>query len=96
MSPFRRFFYGFTFNDCFVVHTNGSVVALCTVQVQVSATCTDKVDVAGLGPGMVLLYSASRGIPETLVSKSRYRFRRRCRFVVWSFAPSVTIILLWL
>ena len=58
--------------------------------------CTDNVHVAGLGPGMVLLYSGPRGIPETLVSRSRYRFRRRCRFVVWSFAPYVTIILLWL
>ena len=66
------------------------------VQVQVSATYTDNVDVAGLGLGMLLLYSGPRGIPETLVFRSRYRFRRRCRCVVCSFAPYVTIILSWL
>ena len=91
LSPFRRFCDGSTFTDCFVVHTNGSVVALCTVQVQVqvqvSATYTDNVDVAGLGLGMLLLYSGPRGSPETLVFRSRYRFRRRCRCVVCSFAP---------
>ena len=55
------------------------------VQMPVLATCTDIVDVSGLGPGMLLLYSGPRGIPETLVFRSKYRFRRRCRCVVCSF-----------
>ena len=96
LSPFRCFCDGSTFTDCFVVHTNGSVVALCIVQVQVqvSATCTDNVDVAGLGLGMLLLYSGPCGIPETLAFRSRYRFR--CRCLLCSFSPYVTIILSWL
>ena len=77
-------------------------VVLCTVQVQVqvqvqvSATCTVTVEVAGLGLGMLLLHRGSRGIPETIVFRSRYRLRRRCKCVVFSFAPYVTIILSWL
>ena len=37
---------------------------------QVSATCTDNVVVAGLGLGMLLLYSGPRDIPETLVFRN--------------------------
>ena len=79
-------------------HNNHVVLSTVQVQVQVQvlATCTVTVEVAGLGLGMHLLYRGPRGIPETLVFRSRRRLMRRCKCVVFSFAPYVTIILSWL